>query len=368
MNARLYGRMHGWSSHAQVSRGFDLVLRETGLLAGVYPVDETADLDDEPHPGAGARSGIFTGPPSMVIKMTQGSAHKARYGMLAPNSTVVELPMLKAYAAACTHVLTPSLWATGILTPKFDVPVLTAPHGVRDEFCPATEREGFAARQPPAEGFLVLHLSTSCKGRKGTFELLEAWRLLLDEKAIPEQSLLTLVLDNLAMRSLEIWLEANARELPPRVNLMRRMGLGRGGSPEVMRGLYSAYHVVCQPSRGEAFGCVPLEARACGVPVVATNCTGHSEHMRGVGEADGVVVVPSGDLGPLDDLPGAEAPKLSVQAVACALEKAYLGWSELDMAARRKAGSVRRAWSWQVQLAPLMRRLKEAEGVVTKSR
>jgi len=52
----------------------------------------------------------------------------------------------------------------------------------------------------------------------------------------------------------------------------------------------NAMDVLILPSRKEGFGCVVLEAQACGVPVVGSNCGGIPEVI-----AEGGVIVPDGD-------------------------------------------------------------------------
>jgi glycosyltransferase involved in cell wall biosynthesis len=114
-------------------------------------------------------------------------------------------------------------------------------------------------------------------------------------------------------------------------------------------------HLVCQPSRGEGFGLVPLEARACGVPVVATACTGHTEHMQT--GTPGVTVVAHGPLGPIDDYPGALAPTVSSDDVCEALDRAYARWPELASEAQASADAVRSEWSWQKKIEGVLRYL-----------
>jgi len=129
---------------------------------------------------------------------------------------------------------------------------------------------------------------------------------------------------------------------------------GAGMTPTDARQIYQVHHVVCQPSRGEAFGCVPVEARACGVPIVATNCTGHGAHVDV--NAPGVIVVPSGDFGPIDDGPGALAPTVSPDAIGDALRRAYAQWPSLMQAAQKAADDVREKWSWKAVTQDWLRR------------
>jgi hypothetical protein len=104
----------------------------------------------------------------------------------------------------------------------------------------------------------------------------------------------------------------------------------------------------------------PLESLACGVPVVATACTGHSEWFRdGRPGIDAAVRVEHGPLTPIDDGPGALAPEVAPEAVAAALQEAYQRWEQLDRHAVAAAPEVARYWSWPAQLAPLIQALRE---------
>ena len=118
---------------------------------------------------------------------------------------------------------------------------------------------------------------------------------------------------------------------------------------------YRQYHAVAAPSRGEGFGLVPLEARACGVPVLATTCTGHADHVRLQLEnypypypllGHGVIEVHTGELEAIDDGPGALGPSLRPQSVADALERAYHGWAGYAADARAHASHLMERWSW----------------------
>ena len=92
---------------------------------------------------------------------------------------------------------------------------------------------------------------------------------------------------------------------------------------------------------------VPLEARAGGIPVIATACTGHADHMSP--EPLGCVVVPTGELAPIDDGPGALAPRLESSSVEGALRLAYEEWPRFFEEAGEAAEAVRQQWSWSNQ-------------------
>jgi len=104
------------------------------------------------------------------------------------------------------------------------------------------------------------------------------------------------------------------------------------------------FDVVVQPSRGEGFGMVPLEARCAGVPVIMTVDTGHAmHHVPGVD-----VVVPTGPWTPmatqLNDI--GMAPTVAPAAVTDALQRFLAdveGWQD-----RAREWSLRNArhWTW----------------------
>lgn len=341
---RLYGRGVGYGSQARVTAGFRRVLAAEGMLEGFCNLDEL-----QPSKlGATAHTALFTGPLSLLYKMKMNARHERRLVMVAPNSSEIGRWAKEALEEFATHLLTPSHWARDVLRkhlPK--LPVTVVPHGLDEDFgVPIDPKmDASALREAKDERMFALHLSSSELQRKGTRALIEAWKQLYGS-VIAEQSGLTLVLERGAMDAMRTLLE-EARGY--RVHAIDRLGpMGTGLPPPAMARVYHSCHLVIQPSRGEGFGMVPLEARACGTPVVATVCTGHSEHMDH--RTPGVVAIEHGELEPIDDMPNAMAPAVTVDAIKRALESAYRNWAAISYTSRLHRHDVLKQWRWEAVL------------------
>jgi glycosyltransferase involved in cell wall biosynthesis len=287
--------------------------------------------------------------------------------MLVPNSTWVPPTLLELYRECCTRLLVPSRWCREKLEAyDLGLPIDVVPHGVDEGFArlPTHRRilrdtwEGKASGIP----FVVSHWSTSGGRRKGTVELVEAWRMLASQRQIPSGAKLELFLDSGAESALLEHLYDDG--IPNGVELNPRLC----ANPRTMSSILGASNIVCQPSRAEGFGLIPLEARVCGVPVVATFCSGHSEHLSGVGTDQGVVRVDHGPDGPIDDGPGALAPTVAASDIADSLSYAFENWPRLDEAAAAHAARVGVEWSWRKQLGPWIEQCGGVDGNQEKGR
>lgn len=348
---RLYGRSIGYGSHAQVTRGFQAGLAAHGINAHLVAVDDDADDEAPPVPGAFAPFAFYTGPLNNSQIMHRNARHERRFTMVAPNSDRMPLKLLHNVAVHATDIMVPSRWAEDVIVKLLAEigaarSVLVVPHGVSADFRPNPAERAVLKQEYPAS-FRVLHLSTSDRERKGTRELIQAWNLAMRHRMLPEKAYLLLVLDVAADMALKTWL-ADERVVPHQsIHFVSRMD----SPPSELASTLTAFHLVCQPSRGEGFGLIPLEARACGVPVAATLATGHSEHMDAT--TAGLTVIPTGGAEWIDDFAGASAPSLSVEHLATALGRAYQDWPKLEEAAAQAAPAVAAKWSWQSQLSRL---------------
>jgi len=372
MGVRLYGRDIGNGSLVTLSRGFQRALGDR--LEGFVAIDRRGGSEEnDAPPGALASDGIFVADLNQVRLMTIGARHERHWVQVTPNSThippqqlhaVVQLPEPRVLSCSPwgTRVIlralqemgfegapSPLPWSAVAVHRDKRVPVLTVRHGITGIVPsePYLERTRLEYQQGR---FTVVHFSTSIGERKGTLELVQAWEA-LQHKPEWQRAQLLLVLDVLARSALEERLHFRPS---PNVIFVPRMK----ASPEDMALLLCRCHLLAAPSRGEGFGLLPLEARACGVPVLATVTTGHGAgHVVG----RGVVAVPQEtELRPIDDGPGALAPALDPAVIAAGLQYARDCWLQLHTDATADSAAVREEWSWERQLAPLVQALEES--------
>jgi len=351
---RLYGLTRGYGSYAQVLRGFWTAFVRHGYGFDRLATVEIAERSDEEPPPPTADAGIFLGPPIACSALHQHAEHRIRCVMVAPNSDRLPEPTMKVVNQNATHLLVPSEWAATVTARYTDKPIMVVPHGVHEDFqpLPAPGLE----RMYEAGELRLLHLSSSTRERKGTLVLIKAWRQL--RRTLPEESRLWLVVAAETRAEILDWCTDEALSLEHLgILIMPRLGSEQeGASPAELAKVFASVHAVCQPSRGEAFGMVPLEALACGVPIVATRVTGHSQWFSE--PIDGAVPIATGELDAIDDLAGARAPRVHPYHVAEAIRWTYEHWLKLKAAALVNAPDIRLAWSWERQTTEFIRWLE----------
>jgi glycosyltransferase involved in cell wall biosynthesis len=266
---------------------------------------------------------------------------------VAPNSTWIPRDLADLALKHC-DLVSPSEWGRGILenyAPEERVSVW--PHGVLPDFDPwSIAHEGNVLAYEGEGGFQVLHLASTPAQRKGTAELIEAWCRLVIAGKVGKLPLLDVVVSG-PFGKFTSMLDGQYEAVKPNVRFFGRLNR----SEREMAVYYHGYHLVCQPSRGEGFGLVPLEALCCGVPVAATCATGHLEYMRDASDdpLPGAVVIAHGAMEGIDDGPGARAPVVAADEIACGLVLAYEYWCSLHADALAGAEALRKEWSWENQ-------------------
>jgi glycosyltransferase involved in cell wall biosynthesis len=337
---RLYGIEKGNGSWARVSAGVREGLTVNDRLASFYDVglvDAAYDDDgDALDMGYDAPVGLCIGAPPSASVMVGRGEHKHRLLMIATNSSWLSAVMMERAAKMCTGFVAPSAWSANIIARYVDLPVLVYPHGVDEAFKPGVDA------LPPGAPFRALHLASTHMERKGTRELIFGWSLAMQRGLVPIDAKLRLVADGPRGYFNDAIFKAacGSTDIAESIELHQRLEL----DTNMMAAFYRQHHMVVQPSRGEGFGMVPLEARACGIPVVATLCTGHGQHM-GLSDA-GVVPVAHGLATAVDDGPGAMAPTVEPEAIVEALGKAVNDYAALRQECQDAAADVRKRWQW----------------------
>ncbi len=330
---RLYGHQLGFTSFSQVTRGFALALADVGLFGGFVPLDFFDD--DTEYPGSSCPVSINTGMPSGVLRAKALGNHSQRWLMLAPNSDRIPERMIEWMPEFCTALLSPSRWGVSVLGELFgnELPVRLVPHGVHREYVVSEDSRRRLRAEHDDKGVLrVLHMTSTNGERKGTKLLLDAWRRFTAHPG--QDNRLTVVCRREGLAELQA-AAAHLRGVTVKPS--------DGVDYRSVQTLYDAHHVVCQPSRAEGFGLIPLEAKVCGLPVVMTDCTGHADHS-----AEGAtVVVETGRDEPIDDMDRALAPSLRSEAIYGALCEARMQYRALDERARDAAPAIRQRWSWE---------------------
>lgn len=354
MTIQFYGRFDGWWSHAQVGRGLVCGLAQNGLRryniwnvapGGTGGYEGFDDFDVQPIVDLQAQADIgfyIGGYPPFCRGWMHG--HSRKMGLfIAESSRVPEewARQLEDFELVCV----PSKWTKEAYA-KAGVPadkLLVVHHGLHPVFkalCPALPAKGRALR------FLHVCGAASFLDRKGTPQLIAAFtkafkpsvaQLVLRTPLTPElQTLLGRVPNDgfvTVSQSVDSW-----ESMPPRK----------------MYNLIAASDVVVQPSRAEAFGMVPLEARAVGRRVVMTCATGHREHME---PATDVFVTVSTDDEPIavNGISEGFAPNVSVDGIVSGLRRAQQLVAERQLVVPE---NYYEQWCWENVTRPLYERLK----------
>jgi glycosyltransferase involved in cell wall biosynthesis len=249
-------------------------------------------------------------------------------------------------------ILTPSSWCKSVIEKTgIDVPVMVLNHGIGSVFKPEKEQLAWDKEDP----FVLLHpcASTFYPERKGTPQVLEAVERLVSE----DENVILRLIFGMKTKPVKELLRNVPVDVRPNIQIHYHEG---SRAQKLMAAAYHGCHALLAPSRAEGFGMQPLEARACGTPVIQTFCTGTADHLAPSESPDelGVVAVPHGELVPAWGKFG-NAPEVRAEDVYDAIKKAMAEWPQLKQAALVNAEAVGMVWAWERTTMPLIFWLKE---------
>lgn len=348
---QVYGRFDGYWSHAQVSRGLVFGLHQNGLrdlqicnVAHQGGYEGLSEPVEQGGYGLSVDSGISHAPIGLWVggypPQLGGwlEEHPVRVALFIAESSTIPRSWAQI-ANKCHIVVVPSEWTRGAyLRAGVDADRLTVvPHGIHPLY------QWAEAQRPAHSPQRMLHVcgSASFPQRKGTPQLIEAWR-----KIFPAGEV-----------ELHIRMMPGGREVEdlvlggaPGVHVDHDVNALR---PDQMIALQcgGGFCACVQPSRAEAFGLVPVEARAVGLPVIATACAGHAEHA---GPRDIVVEHRQEATIRVNGIPNGTAPQVTVDDVALALER----WRSRRPTLERDPEYARK-WQWHMVTQKLAGRLRQ---------
>jgi hypothetical protein len=353
----LYGQFHGNWSNAGVSRGLAAGLHangvplrlvsEFGMFDGLYtlPQRKRQRLPEfmEMPMAQSQGTGMFVG--YSIRSLQYLNMHLVKVGAFIAESSTLPGDWLVA-ANMCRLVVCPSRWTAN----AYGGTALVVKHGLHP--C-------YAQPLPPAKpnGLAFLHIAGARDflERKGTPQLISAFAkafhptngLLKDSKAL------------LVIRTPE---SSKIQELVAHTGVPHLFHIDtheEALDPPHMRAYYDkGWAAVVQPSRAEAFGLVPLEARACGIPVILTDAHGHREHVESSDVLIGVG--PSAPIA-VNGIPNGMAPTVSVDSVLGALVKFVQNVGIVTERARATALGYYEKYQWGKLCEPLAMKLREIQ-------
>lgn len=343
---QVYGSFRGQFSFGNISRAIVRALQEAKIPVTIYDIvnlnpiyeDIRAPVAMDNH----APVSILIGYPSQSSGWFQGHEHTVMV-------TVCETSRIPSDWASICHwmkfTVVPSAFCADAFQDSGVKNVKVIPHGIDSRLLVVGNQEGKAGA-PDGAKLRFLHVSgaVSFPPRKGTPQLLYAWRRIA--KRYPAHLYLKMSKIPQLLDALE------SLKLQDSVTILPEEQI----HPSTARQFYRQFDAVIQPSRGEGFGLVPLEARSCGVPAIFTNATGHAEYF----DPRVDIEVETSSWTPMKTQ-GNEygmAPGVTIAAVEAGIEKFMTDIQGCKARTETWAKEQAERWIWSRVLKPLVETIR----------
>lgn len=335
---QIYGQFGDFWSNACVSRGIasafashrwqTTIHDRNGQYDGLW-FNAVCGMDE-------ADVGLYVGYAVRATELLAG--HAIKVGAFIAESASVPQEWA-ACANICDLIIVPSRWtAQAYIRGGVDpTKVIVAHHGLHPCFAKPDRPV------PPAGRFLHVAGARDFLERKGTPQLIEAW------KQLPRD------VGQLVIRTpTSPTLQTSVAGLDGRVVFDFHDVAMR---PEEMKQylLKGGWDAIIQPSRAEAFGLLPCEARACGIPVIMTACAGHSEHVD-----YNDTIIETGLEAPIkaNGIPNGLAPTVAIASIVTAVIDFKLNEDKRRrLASIMVDGRYAARWAWPVVLRKVVEKL-----------
>lgn len=332
----VYGVWDDFMSVANVSRAICNELKRNHIRFTIMGHGQIIPTYvDAPWPislNSRAPVGIYIGYPQPAPNYLKG--HEIKILVSVCETNVIPAEWVQA-ASQMDYVFVPSRFCqqvfidSGVKRPK----VIVLPHGVHHTTALDVGMD---------RGVQLLHVTgaVSFPHRKSTPNLIKAWKNV--EKDFPT-----------AYLHLKMFREPRLMAFIDAVGIKNFVVNDTPSyTPNQMCSYLSGFDAIVQPSRGEGFGIVPLEARCLGIPTIITSVSGHSEHF-----APGVdVLVETGPYKPLVTQGNADgfAPTVEAEHIEAALRTFLEDIDGHKARTRVWAERFSNAWKWRNTLKPLI--------------
>lgn len=340
MNIQIYGYMHHKGSIPQVtSHWINELITCHNVKFYDYSSIACNDIRYQNILGTHeATVGIYFGSPAnMRFSGPLLNGHKIKIGIYVSE---LELSPMERYYLSHKHdlVVVPSQYVESIFRKHCDHKIMIVHHGIDPVFAHRPE-----VLKRPNFTFLYVFNNSQTGGssiRKGFRELVEIF------------SELTIRYDVRLIVKTDSLLDVDINKIKNcRITIDQR-----DLSTEELCFLYNSCHAYINPTRAEGFGITPLEAMACGIPVISPIHSGLAEFL----DSSNCIII-SSNVGKEVYKFGANAGylwDLTRRDIYDTMEWCYLNRIGLTQRAIEKSESIRSKFSWKNCLQPIMNHLR----------